>query len=151
MSRHGFWNTKHQNTASRDSLWHNSTGPLPIQPSVSEILSLNPCLRSLVRRVRKVAHDLQQLLRFPCAADFISLSSWPSQLHSNQDLLRNANFAVVGCSVGLPIFCPTRLGHDVYICTSVHKLILHNKNAISIDTFNVKAAQKVGLDLIQVA
>ena len=106
MCRQCPWNTKHKKIASRNSFQRNSTGPAyqsschcQFQRSLDSTLAH----KVFVQKVSKVAHSLQRLPRIPCAADLISRSSSPSQLHSSQHHLRNAKFAVVGCNVGLPI------------------------------------------------
>ena len=73
---------------------------------------------------------------FPCAADFISRSQ------------RKFRCRWLQCRTSH--LCPTRCGHDVYICTSAHKPILHDTNAINIVTFNIITAQSVKFDLIKV-
>ena len=146
MCRHRLWNTKHKNMVSCDS-----TGPLanpafffrdhpPTLPCedlgpegnhrlafCARIASISACCRPDSNFHLALSSCCQ--VSTSCATQFYCrwLQFWTSHL------------------------CPLRLGHDVYICTSVYKSVLQDKTAVIISVaFTIITAQIVRTDVIQI-
>ena len=81
--------------------WTHS--PIHLSLSVSEIIRLNPCLRTLGPEKSNVVHDLQQFASnsMCCRPDFPC--TLPAPVTFKISTLAQRKFAVVGCKVGFPI------------------------------------------------